>query len=131
MKALIVLLVVAMAGGVAGVAIDRAVLLPRMFGGPMPPPFPAARNGPPAISPEIRRRISERMTAELALTPSQHLRVDSLMAVQFESMQRAALAMRPTLDSLMQQNQRALDSVLTPVQRAKLESLRTRMQRRN
>ncbi len=129
--ALIVLLIVALVGAVAGVALDRTVLLPRRFGGPMPPPFPAAGNGPPTISPEMRRRISERMADELDLSPTQRTQVDSLMSLQFESMQRAAQTMRPLLDSLMQGNQRAIDSVLTPTQRARLDSMRSRIQQRN
>src|SRR5215203_1691714 len=73
--AFLVLLLVAVAGGFAGVAIDRRVLLPRKFEGHRfehgPGPHGARDRG-----------FRNRFARELGLSPEQQTRIDSIMERQ-------------------------------------------------
>lgn len=120
-----VLLAVAVAGGAAGVALDRLVLLPRATPPVAPPSASQDRLGR-TPNPEMRRRFSERMAKDLGLTPEQSVQVDSIMKRQFEAMRKASDVVRPTIDSLSRTAQAALDSVLTPTQREKVREMRQR-----
>jgi Spy/CpxP family protein refolding chaperone len=121
--AMAVLLAVAIAGATGGVLLDRMVFMPR---GPRMgrSSFSASAMRGRMPSPESRRRFSDRMAKELGLTPTQQARVDTIMTRQFEGMQRASASVRPTIDSLVQAAQRSMDSVLTPEQRTKVQSMR-------
>lgn len=123
--AVVVLLMVAAGGILAGIAMDRLVLLPRLQP-PSPPFFP----GPEGPSVEARRRVSDRVARELDLTPEQQTRVDVIMDRQFAGMAKASSAVRPVIDSTMRATQAALDSVFTPEQQAKVRAMRERMQAR-
>ena len=122
-----VLLAVAIAGGAAGAVFDRAVLVPRNT--------PPRRSGPPSgfmrgdrggVSPDSRRRFSDRMARDLNLTPDQQAKVDTIMRRQFEGMSRASEKVRPVIDSLTRAAQASMDSILTPEQRTKVTEMRTR-----
>lgn len=86
-------LALALAVGVlAGIALDRRVLLPRPFRGVMRPP--GWVGGPPRGGPELlggpaperddvtRRFLGERLARELKLTPAQRVLLDSIVARQ-------------------------------------------------
>ncbi|MBL0170498.1 MAG: hypothetical protein IPP90_07140 [Gemmatimonadaceae bacterium] len=134
-----VLVAVAAASVIGGVALDRGVLLPRMFDGrpgfPGGPTFggrPGFRGGPPRgrePSPEMRRRFSAQMAKDLDLTPKQQVQVDSVLTRQMEAIRRATDALRPTTDSITREAQSAMDSILNPTQRAKVKVVRERMGR--
>ena len=70
--------------------------------------------------------MRERLAHELDLTPEQQRRVDSIMTQQTRDFRRIREEMQPRFDSLLQRAQAGLDSVLTPAQRARLQSLRER-----
>ena len=70
--------------------------------------------------------MRDRLARELDLTPDQQRRVDSIMSQQTRDFRRIREAMQPRFDSLLQRAQAGLDSVLTPTQRARLQSLRAR-----
>jgi Spy/CpxP family protein refolding chaperone len=127
--ALLVLVAVAIGGLAGGVLLDRAVLLhkPVYRSGPPGGGRGRERGGGPG---DMRRRMSERMARELSLTPTQQVQADSILAHQFKAMDMVSAETRPRIDSIMKQAQRSLDSVLTPEQRVKLDSLRARSRSR-
>jgi Spy/CpxP family protein refolding chaperone len=114
--ATVVLLLVALAGVLAGIALDRRVLLPRMFG----PRFEhGARYHP---SREFRRRFAQ----ELGLSAEQQTRIDSIMSRQRRELRAIRQSVQPELDSIVSRTRRELDSVLTPEQRKKAQEIRRR-----
>ena len=114
-----VLVIVALAGVIGGVALDRVVLRPRSAewrGGP-------PRNGERRQTP---RRPSAMLGAELKLTEDQAVRIDTLIENQMRGFREIRRSTQPAVDSLMAQTRRAIDSILTPTQRAMLDSARAR-----
>lgn len=116
-----VLVVIALAGVIGGVALDRVVLRPRNTdwrGGP--PRGGERRPGP--------RRPSAMLGAELKLTEEQAVRIDTLIENQMRGFREIRRSTQPAVDSLMAQTRRAIDSILTPAQRTMLDSARARRQ---
>jgi Spy/CpxP family protein refolding chaperone len=114
----LVLLLVALAGGLAGVAADRLVLLPHMRGGPV---FGRRdRHGPPPPNHEFRDRFAH----DLGLTNAQQVRIDSIMDRQMREVRAIRKQVQPRVDSIISGARRELDGVLTPEQRQKAELLR-------
>lgn len=118
--AVLVLLLAGFAGGVAGIAMDRLVLLPRMFGGPG-----FHRHGPGGPPPRDRE-FRERFAREVGLSPEQQIRIDSIMDRQGRELRAVRSKVQPQLDSIITRTRRELDSVLTPEQRKKAEEIRKR-----
>ncbi len=114
-----VLLVVALAGLIGGVTLERTVLRPH---GWMPrvgmPRAGDRRPGP--------RRPSAMLGAELKLTEDQAVRIDTLIEHQMRGFRDIRQSTQPAIDSLMAQTRRSIDSILTPMQRAMLDSARTK-----
>jgi Spy/CpxP family protein refolding chaperone len=118
LMAVLVLLLVAIVGGLAGLALDRMVLLPHMFGGPG---FGRERGpGGPLRDPKFRARFAR----ELGLSPEQQTRIDSIMDRQGRELRAVRGQVQPTLDSIITRTRSQLDSVLTPEQRKKAEEIR-------
>jgi len=109
-----VLVIVAVAGVIGGVALDRVALRPRNT---------EWRNGPPRNG-ERRapRRPSAMLGAELKLTEEQAVRIDTIIERQMRGFREIRHSTQPAIDSLMAQTRRSVDSVLTPAQRAQLDS---------
>ena len=114
--AVLVLLLVAVAGGLAGVAIDRRVLLPRKFEGHRFEHGP----GPHGRDREFRNRFAR----ELGLSTEQRTRIDSIMEHQGRELRAIRHQVQPQLDSIVSRTRQQLDSVLTPEQRKKAEEIR-------
>jgi Spy/CpxP family protein refolding chaperone len=108
----------AFAGGLAGVAIDRLVLLPHMSRG-----HGFGHDGGPGRPP---RDFRERFAREVGLTPEQQQRIDSIMDRQGREMRAVRGRVQPQVDSIVSRTRRELDAVLTPEQRAKAEAIRKR-----
>jgi hypothetical protein len=123
LKAALVLLLAILAGGIAGVALDRLVLLPRMF---HRPGFEHGMRRPPPRDRDFRNRFAR----EVGLTPEQQRRVDSIMDRQGWELRVVRGRVQPELDSIIQRTRRELDSVLTPDQRQKASEIRRRHPRR-
>jgi Spy/CpxP family protein refolding chaperone len=113
--AVLVLVVAVLAGGIAGVAADRLILLPRMHHGPW--------HGGPHGGPRDRE-FRDRFAKEVGLTPDQQIRIDSIMDRQGRELRGVRGQVQPQLDSIITSTRRALDSVLTPEQRKKAEAIR-------
>jgi Spy/CpxP family protein refolding chaperone len=114
-----VLVVVALAGVIGGVALDRAVLRPHQGDGR----GMMGRGGERRQAP---RRPSDMLGADLKLTPEQAVRIDTLIERQMRGFRDVRQSTQPAIDSLMAQTRRAMDSILTPGQRTLLDSARTR-----
>jgi Spy/CpxP family protein refolding chaperone len=109
--ALLVLLLALFVGGVAGVALDRHVLLPRMFRSG----FHHFPGHPPPRDREFRNRFAK----EVGLSAEQQTRIDSIMDRQGRELRAIRGKVQPQLDSIISRTRRELDSVLTPDQRKK------------
>jgi hypothetical protein len=114
----LVLLLVALTGGLAGVAVDRLVLLPYIFGDRGFGPH--GRHGPPPPNHEFRDRFAH----DLGLTHDQQVRIDSIMDRQMREVRAIRNQVQPRVDSIISGARRELDAVLTPEQRQKAEVLR-------
>jgi Spy/CpxP family protein refolding chaperone len=107
--AVLVLLLVALAGGIAGVALDRLYFMPHMFGGQL-----------------HHHGFRDRFAHELGLSPEQQTRIDSIMDRQGRELRAVRGRVQPQLDSIITRTRRQLDSVLTPEQRTKAAEIRKR-----
>jgi Spy/CpxP family protein refolding chaperone len=116
--AVLILLLALFVGGVAGIAIDRRVLLPGWLDHPPPPR---------GMHPPRDREFRERFARELGLSPEQQIRIDSIMDRQGRALRAIRGKVQPQLDSVITSTRRQLDSVLTPEQREKAEAIRRRM----
>jgi Spy/CpxP family protein refolding chaperone len=120
--AILVLALTLVVGALAGVALDRHVLLPRRFhGGPL---HEAGRRPP------RDREFRNRFARELGLTDEQRQRIDSIMDRQGRELRAVRQTVQPQLDSIIARTRRQLDSVLTPEQRKKAEEIRRQHPRR-
>jgi Spy/CpxP family protein refolding chaperone len=115
-----VLGLVAAAGVLSGIALDRTVLRPRHL---RPPPSFGGRGGPNANE---RRRMGDELARELKLTPAQRARVDSIMDRRFTGLRAATDAVRPRVDAIVESTQTELERTLSPEQLAKFRELRAR-----
>ena len=127
--AVALLVVVALAGMGLGFAADRLAL--HNARGSVRRPGPGPGFGPPEGGGRrgMGRRgdnMRERFARELDLTPEQAQRVDSIMSQQMSDFRRLRESMQPHFDSVLATAQARLDSVLTPAQRDKLQTLRDR-----
>lgn len=115
----IVLLLVAVSGGIAGVAVDRLVLMPHMFRG-------GHREHHDGRGPPRDHGVRDRIGRELGLSPEQQTRVDSIMDREMHGVHDVRAEVQPRLDSIVARTRRELDAVLTPEQRKKAEEMRKR-----
>jgi Spy/CpxP family protein refolding chaperone len=120
---MLVVVIAVLAGGLAGVALDRLIFLPHAHrdawhahGGPRGGP-----GGPPRD-----REFRHRFARELGLSAEQQIRIDSIMDRQGRELRVVRSQVQPQLDSIVTGTRRALDSVLTPEQRKKAEEIRKR-----
>jgi Spy/CpxP family protein refolding chaperone len=116
--AVLVLVIAVLAGGIAGVAVDRLLLLPTMG--------PDHGRGGPHGRPPRDRDFRDRFAREVGLTPEQQIRIDSIMDRQGRELRAVRGQVQPQLDSIVGRTRRAFDSVLTPEQRKKAEAVRKR-----
>ena len=111
----LVLLIAVVVGGLAGVALDRHVLLGHGFHG-----------GFDHRRPPRDREFRNRFAKEVGLSPEQQTRIDSIMDRQGRELRAVRRTVQPQLDSIISRTRRALDSVLTPEQRQKAQEIRRR-----
>jgi hypothetical protein len=109
--AALVLVLAVVAGGLAGVVLDRLVLLPHAFG------------RPPRIGPANFR---DRFAHAVGLTSAQQERVDSITRRRFAELRGIREQVRPRVDSVLARMRSEIDSVLTPEQRRRAIELRAR-----
>ncbi|HEY7634801.1 MAG TPA: hypothetical protein VH763_04615 [Gemmatimonadales bacterium] len=119
--AALILFLVALAGGLTAVALDRLVLRP-----PPGPHFHDFGRGPGGRAPERERAARDRFAKELGLTSDQRVRIDSLMDRQLKEIRSVREQVQPRLDSIVAQTRREIDTILTPEQRTKAKELAQR-----
>jgi Spy/CpxP family protein refolding chaperone len=117
--AALVLFLVAVAGGLTAVVLDRFILRHP----PGPPPFHGFGHGPEGRPPERERAARDRFAKELGLTPAQRVRIDSLMDRQLKEIRTVREQVQPRLDSIVGETRREIDAILTPEQRKKAQEL--------
>jgi len=122
--AVVVLVLVALAGVIAGVALDRLRFIPHMFGGPGH--GPGGHEWGPGGGPPRDHGFRDRFAHELGLSLEQQTRIDSIMDRQGRELRAVRGQVQPQLDSIITRTRRQLDSVLTPDQRQKAEEIRKR-----
>jgi len=113
-----VLVVVALAGVIGGVALDRTVVRQHGWVGRGWLERGEHRQAP--------RRPSAMLGADLKLTDEQAVRIDTLIERQMRGYREIRQSTQPAVDSLMAQTRRSMDSVFTPAQRSTLDSARAR-----
>ena len=109
--AALVLVLAVVAGGLAGLALDRLVLLPHAFGRPARPDHASFR---------------DRFAQAVGLTAAQQERVDSITTRRFGELRAIREQVRPRVDSVLARMRSEIDSVLTPEQRQRASELRAR-----
>jgi hypothetical protein len=133
-------LVVALAlvsGVLLGIASDRLLLLPgaRRHGnvtmrGPSAPGFlfgpSESGRGPGRPSELTADMVTDRLARELDLTPEQRVRVDSIVTRRMAQRRTLMAPVRERMRQLFDSTRTDVDAVLTPAQRAKLDTMRTR-----
>jgi Spy/CpxP family protein refolding chaperone len=118
----LMLLAAAVAGGIVALVLDRA--LHRSPAVAARPQSPHARRGPPMSN--RRSDPHDWLARELRLSPTQRARLDSLMNRQRDEFRALREETRPRFDSITARTRRALDSVFTPDQRRKMDSITSR-----
>lgn len=117
-------------GLLAGVALDRMVLHHRHgpFAGMGPGPG-GLREHPEARA-ELQKRMADRMTEDLNLTPDQRLQLEAVLprhAAEFDSLRTE---MDARLRTLLDSSSADVEHILTPEQKTKWAALRHRFQDR-
>ena len=120
--AALVLVLVALAGVLAGIALDRTVLMPRSASARQA----AAAGMPRHEMPRRQGEFRERFAKALDLTDAQRAAVDSLMDHQLRELRRIRGSSQPQVESVVRQTRRAIDSLLTPEQRERAAELAER-----
>ncbi len=113
-----VLVIVALAGILGGIALERTVLRPHRWA--------ERANAPRGDRRAAPRRPSAMLPAELKLSEEQAVRIDTLIERQMRGFREIRKSTQPAIDSLMAQTRRSMDSILTPTQRAVLDSAHAR-----
>ena len=104
-------------GMLVGVALDRAALRHRWWARWRigPPPVGSMMGGP--------RRLNDRIARELDLTPTQRVRVDSIMARRIRDIEQVRQEVRPRMRQIFERTRTEIDSVLTPAQRERMNAI--------
>jgi len=124
---------VAITGIIGGAALDQWMILHgytrpgRLFGVTIGSGH--GRRGPPRTLEEERERQTEFLSRELALTPPQRMRIDSILAVQVAQVHAIWTQVGPRMDDAIGRARTEIDRVLTPEQRVKFKALRERFDR--
>ena len=119
--AAVVLALCVSVGTIAGVVLDRVLLIPNHIGRRAPPP-----RGPRALWPASQSASRDRLATELALTDSQRVKLDTVLSRQTARFRAAREVIQPQVDSIFQQTRAQIDSMLTPQQRDQLRNIRDR-----
>jgi len=115
--AVAVLVLCVVVGALAGVIVDRSLLIPHHIGR-----RPPSRNRSPWPMNELSQ---DRFARDLNLTPAQRTKMDSIMSRQVARFRMTRERIQPAMDSIFAETRAAVDSVLTPSQRDSLRTMRT------
>jgi Spy/CpxP family protein refolding chaperone len=116
--ALLVLLATAVAGGVVGVALDRAWLMRGFPGGPGMPMGPL-----PAPTPMMRKQLTDRVAQELELTDAQRTQFEELFDRRSASMRATGDSVQTLLEKWLTETRAQMAGILTPEQQKKFNAM--------
>jgi len=119
--AAVVLALCVSVGTIAGVVLDRVLLIPHHIGRRPPPP-----RSPRALWPASQAASRDRLARELALTDSQRVKLDTVLSRQTARFRATREKIQPEMDSIFAQTRAQIDSLLTPEQREQLKAIRDR-----
>jgi Spy/CpxP family protein refolding chaperone len=118
--AVLLLLLALVAGFSAGIALNRVVLVPHALGRAF---FGPGRGGRLPHGDE-HRGSREHFAKAVGLTAEQQERIDTIMERRLMELRGVRQQVQPQVDSVLARTRRQIDSVLTPEQRRRAESLR-------
>jgi Spy/CpxP family protein refolding chaperone len=118
--AAVVLALCVSVGTIAGVVLDRVLLIPHHIGRRPPP------RGSRALWPASQAASRDRLARELALSDSQRVKLDTVLSRQTARFRATREKIQPEMDSIFEQTRAQLDSILTPTQREQLKAIRDR-----
>jgi len=119
--AAVVLALCVSVGIIAGVVVDRVLLIPNQIGR-----RPPATRGPRGLWPASQAASRDRLARELSLTDSQRVKLDSVLSRQTARFRTTREKIQPEMDSIFEQTRAQIDSLLTPAQREQLKNIRDR-----
>ncbi len=119
--AAVVLALCVSVGTIAGVVLDRVLLIPHSIGRP-----PRSSRGPRSLWPASQEASRDRLARELALTDAQRTQLDSVLTRQTARFRATREQIQPQMDSIFAQTRVQIDSLLTPPQREQLKTIRDR-----
>ncbi|MEO8337442.1 MAG: hypothetical protein ABI664_20865 [bacterium] len=122
LRAGIIIGLIAVCSGLAGMAVERSVVQ-RMIVPRRPPPLIGAAR--PTREADTRRRTDmlDRMTRDLTLTPSQRAGIDSVMQTSDSVLRGIRQEIQPQLEQVLANSRAAIDARLNQDQRAKYEAM--------
>ena len=119
-RAALVIGAVVIASGIAGAAIDRAVLTRRVSRG-----GDGRRGGPPAEWEQRRRtQMLDTLTRELTLTPTQRAGLDSIFQRTDSTLRAIRRETQPRIQQVFEQSRVEINARLDSTQREKFATLR-------
>jgi hypothetical protein len=120
--AILTLVIVALAAGLTGAAVDRAYVgrAMRIVGDTSFHPISSALRTP---SPADRQRMRQELSSALSLTADQNRLVDSILNTRADQFDRLRADIRPRVDSLVSVLRGDIEGVLTPEQRERYHAL--------
>jgi Spy/CpxP family protein refolding chaperone len=130
-QAVVLLLLVATSGALAGVVGDR-LLIDRSSGErstARPAQQAPTEDGPWRWEARPDERYGERLAHSLELTDAQRAAIDSIVDVQQDRVQALAQEIQPQFHAIAAEARSSIEEVLTPGQRARLHSLRDQRMR--
>jgi Spy/CpxP family protein refolding chaperone len=119
----VVILLVFLSGVAIGFYLHHA--LPRRgrpafaFGGP-----------PPGARPEVKGRMLARLDRDLALTPAQHARIDTVLTRRESELHALMTEARPRFEAIAARTRAEIQAVLTPAQQEKFAEIVKHMESR-
>lgn len=123
----VIVLAALLVGIVTGVAVDHFALHRHgPFGGPGMGRGPTDRPESPQERAEMQRRIADRMTRELDLTPEQRHQLEAMLPRRMAAFDSLRREMAPRLRALLDSSSAEFEAILTPAQRAKWAETRRR-----
>lgn len=117
--------VVIVAVFLAGVAVG--FFLHHRLRGPGGPGF-AIGGPPPGRPPAVKGWMLERLDHDLALTPDQHVRIDSVLTRRETELRALMGEARPRFEAIAERTRMEIRAVLTPAQQDKFAEFTKRME---
>jgi hypothetical protein len=118
LRAGLVIGAVVIAGGIAGAAIDRALIVRRT-------PFREGGRRPPDAGEDHRRtEMLDRMTADLSLTAAQRAGLDSIFRRTDSALRAIRRETQPRIQQVFAQSKEEVNARLDPSQREKFAKMR-------